>query len=122
MPELVSLSEDKSYIIVKSFGNVEKGNPIESLKEVLKLHDELGINRVLVDVREIENVPKIFDIFSFGEKLADSTRKIAIRFAVLVGNKKTESSVFVETVVLNRGGTLRVFKDNESALEWLYQK
>ncbi|MFX0098409.1 MAG: hypothetical protein ACFFCS_02435 [Candidatus Hodarchaeota archaeon] len=121
MPEEISLSEDKKYILIKSFDEVKKEDVLNSLNKVIKIYEEFGLNRVLVDARDAEIVPGILEMFLFGDELADSTRDLKFRSALVIGEKKIPSYEFVETVVQNRGGVLKIFKDIKNGLKWLLE-
>lgn len=85
----------------------------QSLNEVLRLSEETGINRVLVDVREQKQLANTSELFNFGSQLP---RHIA--FAVLC-ELHLEEHRFIENVATNRGMTVKDFDSEPSALAWL---
>ena len=85
-----------------------------SLAEVLRLADQTGFQRVLVDVRAQESVASTFKQFEFAAQLP---QKIA--FAVLC-DLHLEAHRFIETVAVNRGAPVKLFFDDQTAaLQWL---
>ena len=80
----------------------------------LRLSEETGIGRALVDIRKQGGVGPSFELFEFGRNLP-----AGMAFAVL-GTHGREDHAFVETVALNRGKNVHLFfGPEEEAVEWL---
>lgn len=85
----------------------------KSLNEVMRLSEETGIHRVLVDVREQKKLATTTELFNFGSHLP---RHIA--FAVLC-ELHLEEHRFIENVATNRGMTVKDFDSEQAAIAWL---
>lgn len=87
---------------------------VEAQGTFLRLSQETGIRRALVDVRKQRLAGEIFELFDFAEKIPSGAV-----FAVL-GDARSEDQKFVETVALNRGKNVCLFfGPEEEAIEWL---
>jgi len=86
----------------------------EAQAAFLRLSEETGIHRALVDVRDQTAAGPPLDLFEFGHNIPSSAA-----FAVLSGSRRGDHE-FVETVALNRGKNVRLFFGSEKeAIEWL---
>jgi len=87
---------------------------VEARATFLRLSEETGIRRALVDVREQRAAGPTMELFEFGENIPSG-----MVFAVL-SNPHRDDHGFVETVALNRGKNVRLFFGPEQdAIEWL---
>jgi hypothetical protein len=97
----------------------------ENLKEV----EEYGLaileactaghySRVLCDETELEYRLSTFDTFQSAEFLASQAPRIG-KAAIVCNARFIGEARFWETVAVNRGLTVRVFKDVQSARNWL---
>jgi len=87
---------------------------VEARATFLRLSEETGICRALVDVREQRVAGPVAELFEFGSSIPSG-----MVFAVL-GNRHSEDHKFVETVALNRGKNVRLFfGSEEEAVAWL---
>jgi hypothetical protein len=81
--------------------------------------DELGIYRILVDVRDMSPQESHFSRYFTGENIA---RMFPYPFKLAVIDEPEYLNGFVETVVVNRGAFLAAFADEKSAMAWLLEK
>jgi hypothetical protein len=80
----------------------------------VRLSNETGIRRALVDIRGQEGSGPALDLFQFGSNIP-----AGMAFAVLSGPARYDHA-FVETVAINRGKNVRLFfGPEEEAIEWL---
>ncbi len=117
MPETVEYDAQANLIRVRAWGAGTIEDWLTSRKQVVQLHDEHGVEQLLVDVRKQESAPSTLDIFDFG-----SDWPPRIRTAILVGEKTREDQEFLETVAFNRGKQMRVFDKEADALNWLRER
>ncbi len=82
--------------------------------ELLQLHEAKGANILLVDVREQETSPPLFDILDFGDAWTT-----AIRVAIVVSRTTPKDMMYLEAVAGQRGKPIRVFFGEPEALAWL---
>ena len=114
MPERISFEEETSLIRIRAWGKGTIDEWDNSRKEVLKLHNQYGTEKLLVDIREQQLAPSASELFDFG-----SNWPRTIKCALLVGDKTEGDQNFLSTVALNRGLPMRVFKTEKAALDWL---
>ena len=87
---------------------------VEARAIFLRLFEETGIRRALVDVRQQQAAGPMAELFEFGSSLPSG-----MVFAVLSAANRDDHE-FVETVALNRGRNVRLFFGPEQeAIEWL---
>jgi hypothetical protein len=87
---------------------------VEARAIFLRLSEETGIRRALVDVRQQQAAGPVMELFQFGDDIP-----AGMVFAVL-SEPHRDDHKFVETVALNRGKNVRLFfGSEEEAIEWL---
>jgi hypothetical protein len=75
--------------------------------------------RILVDARKVAMPGSTMSIFALGQCIANKMVGSKMRMAVVMESINATSSDFLETVVKNRGGNLRIFVNAETANKWL---
>lgn len=116
MPDKIKINEESGIVEIISFGAVSKRDIESSIAKTNQINEEIGINKVLVDTTEQDSMPNTFDIFSLFSQFPRD-----LRVALLANQDQPTSQeiLFSETVAVNRGLTVRVFKSREEALSWL---
>ena len=114
MPNTVEYREDQKIIRVDSFGHTSIEDWNNSLDSVLKINRQTGVTRILVDTRRQKSSPNTSHLFDFAANLP-----IALRFAVVVSDSTRTGLDSVETAGRNRGKSIRLFNDDEKAMDWL---
>ncbi|MGI9233882.1 MAG: hypothetical protein ACR2RD_09665 [Woeseiaceae bacterium] len=114
MSQEITYDADGRLIRITVWGQVSINDMVASRVESMRLHDIHGANTLIVDAREQETGPALFDIFDFGDAWP-----VAIQVAILVGRKTPEDLLFMETVAMQRGKKMRIFFSETEALDWL---
>ena len=117
MPEEVAFREDLQVIQVTSRGAVTEEDLRRSLEAALEIRRERGIHKVLVDATGETAFPSAFPSYDFGTNLARADP--GLQFAVVTPPGTEIDLRFLETVVTNRGGRVKVFRSTDAALAWL---
>ena len=116
MPDEVKVNEECGIIEIRSYGEVTKEDIAHSIAEVCRLNLEKGINKVVVDTTEQEQLPGtmgMYELFS----LFPRDLRVAL---VSEDLQPTARDIhFIETVAQNRGIKIRVFPSKEESLNWL---
>jgi hypothetical protein len=87
---------------------------VEARGIFLRLSEETGIRRALVDLRKQRVAGPVMDLFDFGRAIP-----AGMAFAVL-SIPPSDDHKFVEDVALNRGKHVRLFAGpEEQAIQWL---
>jgi hypothetical protein len=119
MPEKVTLDEDLGVVRIESYGQVTADDMRASLALALSIHQERGLTRGFVDATKVTSYPSTFPIYEFGSEAAEPLK--GFRLAIAAPPELLDDPAFFETVVNNRGGTVRVFDARDAALAWLME-
>lgn len=116
MPDHLRVNQDRGIIEINSTGLVTKEDIAGSFQRARELLQAQGLNKLLVDTRQqvaMPNTSDIFDLFS--------NFPFEFRVALLVSDSQAtgDAIAFVETVAVNRGMEMKIFKDHKKALIWL---
>ena len=115
----VTLSEDGTYVICKITGPLTAEIARESMIELDRMCRAHNIKRVLNDVREVSNVLNVTRNYEFAYK---DMVELGIQrdvFGAILTAPEDSSHDFVETVARNAGYNVRVFRDENAAVNWL---
>jgi len=114
-----NINEEDRFIRVVSSGTCED---LDQLKEyVIRIHNAVVASkktRVLVDETQLEYTLSTLDTFYSGRFVSGLTHKPG-RIAVVCKSGGWEDTKFWETVAVNRGVMVQVFKEVDSAENWL---
>jgi|SRR5579859_1130685 len=82
---------------------------------LMRLSEETGIRRVLVDIRRQKVSGPQSELFNFGANIP-----VGMAFAVLADPQRDDYQ-FIETVALNRGKAVSLFSslEEDAAIQWL---
>jgi hypothetical protein len=75
--------------------------------------------RILLDLLELSRPEREFTRYLSGKYLAEA---MGSQFSIAAFGRPENITRYAETVAQNRGATLTVFTDQESALEWLLRQ
>ena len=118
MPEIVSINEQDAIIQVDSYGSVNEYDLTQSLGSVLKIVEEKGLNKILINAAtQTSLTPSAKDLQYFALKLSILSRNL--KHAIVVSPHTFESLYFLETVSVSRGVSMRIFGSCDTALAWL---
>lgn len=119
----VIVSEDRRYIILTGCGELQSTDHeamLRSLVEVYALAEPFGINRCLVDWRNVHNVQSPFQEYDFIYRRVREEPSIHQRMLfVLLVAPGDHSHDFFSTVSNNAGFVVRTVREPRIALEVL---
>ena len=118
----ISFDEKENILFVKTHGIMDTATNKTMIKECLDVIKKKNCRRCLVDNRKItsQNIGT-FDIHSIPELFAKLDFPRDLHLAEVTLKEYAQDFQFFETVCRNRGYTVSVFFDVESALQWLKQ-
>jgi hypothetical protein len=125
MEYTIQLTNDSQVISVVITGKWDSTTDKAMALDVMAKVAETKLSRVLVDMRELQFDLPIINMFQRAKELRDQRRgfeAVSTRVALVytaVSKKLDESLKFFEDASQNRGLPYRVFKNVDSALEWL---
>lgn len=117
MPEEVSISENRKYIIIRSFGEASVDELKKTIREVMRVHQEYGIAKVIVDSTQRDILPTFIDALE-GAKYLGETTKGTIKFAIIVRNTPSDHDLFMQAAMVHQT-QISYFDNYESAMKWL---
>jgi hypothetical protein len=83
MPEEVFISENRKYISIRSFGELSIDELKKAIREVMLVHQEYGIAKVLVDSSQRDILPTFTDALQGAKYLGEMTNG-KIKFQLLL--------------------------------------
>jgi hypothetical protein len=93
--------------------------------ELMQKMGEWKVNKAVIDMRDLQFELRVLDIFQRAKTLRDQRRKVmhtSSKVALVYqskGKKTDDDFIFFENTAQNRGLPYRVFKQMETALDWL---
>ncbi len=117
-----SMKTEGSLLVVTASGFDESLEEVQQYGlAVVQACRQGGHARVLCDEQELEYRLGTLDTFKSAEFLAAQAPRIG-RAAIVCNTKFNRDAEFWETVAVNRGLTVRFFKDMDTARQWLDER
>ena len=111
--------EEERFLRVISTGACENLNQLKDyIFAIQNAAISSGLERIFVDETRLEYKLSTYDSFDSG-RFVSSLNPKPEKLAVLCKPEGWDNSKFWETVSVNRGVPVRVFRDNESAENWI---
>ena len=117
MADQVTLARNNKLIVVHSSGPFNVIEVKLAITKIKYIHDKLGIDKVLVDRRNREELPTSEKYLEAGDYLAKHTQG-KLMFAVLT-SLNPELHNFFKSAMAIRGIVLEYFTEESEALRWL---
>ncbi len=115
----VTFNRQLGIIEVNGYGEILRSEMEEANAEIIRIHEEEGINKILGDVAKVEKGPGIADTYDIFSEFPQGFRHaILLRNSDPTGN----DAGFIEDVGVNRGYKIRIFEIREDALRWLFKE
>ena len=108
----------QNLIRARVVGEIDPALVERMAREVAELARRHGCARLLSDLRGATLTPATLDIYAMPRIADESGVPPGFRRALLVA-ATSRDFVFIETVAVNRGHSLRLFTDPAAALAWL---
>ena len=120
MSHVINVSEDGKYIILEIAGDITTENIMNMILEAHALGEKLKISQYLVDGIRARNMSSVTDNYNFAYKNMRATPgvNLSARVAMLV-SQDDHSHDFIETVTQNSGFVTKLFRDRNSAIDYL---
>jgi len=110
-----TLEVRESYLFVEYSEPYQFDVCLALIQEIAETSKREGLDKVLCDVRGMTG--KIPVMNSFQLAVAGAGAFLGLQVAAVY--RKEDIDPFVETVIVNRGGRVRIFSDMKSAKQWL---
>ena len=125
MPFEVTLDEERAIVRVRVYGAATHAEHLAARREAARLSVSRGWPRVLTDLRDLKTKAAVSTMtcYEFGSTYQEEQGGRVCRFATLMplDAQAREDVKFTTTVGANRGTIVRLFTDEQQALEWLLE-
>lgn len=113
----ITPSSDGTFIIIRSYGEINRKIAVKQAKEAQKIET----NIFLSDVREARNNDTVFNQYNFAYEDLHNIKDLITKevVAAVLASPGDTSHDFIETVTRNAGYKFRLFTDEEKAIEYL---
>jgi hypothetical protein len=125
MPWHVNINNDFPIIETCYSGFLTRIELSDAIQQTLKIAKDKGINLLLSDCSTLKGGHDVFDLYELVNVIMkmDLHHTLTLMEAIILPDyKESEELVkFWETTCSNRGITVRLFNDRQSALDWLLE-
>jgi hypothetical protein len=125
MDYVIQLDEKNRIVTAVAKGEWDSDTDNTMVYQILEMVDVTGVQKVLLDIRELRFKLPIIQIFERAKELRVERQKFSktsAKAAIIYSSedqKLEEDMVFFETAARNRGLPYQVFKDINDGLKWL---
>ena len=117
--EIYNVEQESKYIRYYCKGSFDLDKIVEMFGEITADALQNNAISVLVDVMNISGSPSVMERYSLGEQVAQITKELPRRFAVIGKEPLVEEDDFAALVAINRGRYVKTFSDEHEAIAWL---
>ena len=121
MPYEVKYNQETECVVAKFVGVLDAGNIAEYAGEAIRVMGEHECRRLLNDLRGANLDFSLMKVYFGPDRLRGWGFQPTWKRAILITGGLTEYTFF-ETVAVNQGYPVRVFKDWDEAVEWLHDR
>lgn len=122
-----SIVWEDGYVRSNVRGEIDLASTQGGFSALLESMFERGVDRALIDVRQVTGALRTMDRFEFGESCSGAVAAFEARhpgspsprIAFVALQPILDPGRFAETVAVNRGMDCRMFDDEGTALSWL---
>ena len=117
----LDIIENDEYVTAKLSGVRRPTSLLEAAVKTTAYCKQNGIHHLLIDIRGMSgglDTIETYEVAGQGLPSQPNARRL-IRSAILDHSENLERIRFFETVAINRGLTVKVFDDEETAVRWL---
>lgn len=125
MNYIIQLDEERKIVSAVAKGEWDPEADNTMVYQILEMVDVTGVQKVLLDIRELRFELPIVQIFERAKDMRVERQKFSktsVKAAIIYSSedqKLEEDMIFFETTARNRGLPYQVFKDVEEAVAWL---
>lgn len=117
MPEIAKYLQNEGIIYVEGFGEVTYSDVKNTIEFVNNVKNSFNINNILSDHLKVESVPNEVDVFNLGSISVQRLKEFNL--ALIYPPKLKEYYKLFEKTANRRGGNIKLFKNKDSAQNWL---
>ncbi|MBN2738399.1 MAG: hypothetical protein JXR70_15560 [Spirochaetales bacterium] len=118
----ISISDDKKYIILKNTGKITSENVKQRIIEAHQVGEKYNLHCYLMDLVEANNTDTIVNNYDFAYKDMKENKGINMFACVaFLVAENDHSHDFIETVLINAGYDIKLFRSKEKAIQYLLE-
>lgn len=116
----IQIAENRKYIEIILEGHITRADAMKYVVESHKIAAKEGISKFLLNALNARNTESVGNNYDFAYKDLKEEKNLlrGARIAMLV-EENDHSHDFVETVAINSGENVRMFRDRADALKFL---
>jgi len=116
----INISDNERYIVIKVKGEMDPNMAIQYTEESHVIGSRKGIDKYLVDLTEAMNTMRVFENYEFAhEKVAPNPGINKLAKVAFLVSANDHSHDFIETVMINSGMQVKLFRRLDLALHYL---
>lgn len=116
----IGISPDGMFYHVRAFRVPYTANlALEVAREIINLGDKIGILGCIIDIRGTTSISSVLEKYQFANEKASLVGLPHHWKYAFLKDQTDESPNFIETVMQNVGFSLKIFKDEREAIDWL---
>ena len=122
MPWHCTVHYEPNYVETCFFGSMSSSELGEAFQHILELATKEDIPEILADLSQLTGGHSVVDLYYLIGTLEGTEVGRRMREAIIIPALplSPENAEFWETACLNRGLRVSLFKDRQSALDWLF--
>ena len=119
MEYMISIAENRNYIIIKYFVPMTTEVALKSGPELERCATENGINRFLFDMWESPNIQSVTDNYYYANQDIQTFGFPRHSVSAFLIEPSDHSHDFITTALKNAGYTVDKFSTKDEAVKWL---
>jgi hypothetical protein len=110
---------EKDYLIMSVSGNRTLEDSLDLISAVVRICQQRGLDKVVVDIRELTDQPEVVSEFKLAKTAAIEAIGGVRKVALVCGPETHIYFSFFEKVARHQGLCLSVFLNKNEAIEWM---
>lgn len=116
----MAIHDENEYLEVITGGIADRDSSLEMVKALIAEMSARQITKVLIDHSNLDGVGgRASEIYNRPRQIKEHGAIMKIRIAEVIKPEHMEHFKFFETVCVNQGFQMSMFRDREKALAWL---
>ena len=122
MGATVAWCQQEGIIVVEEHDEVTEQDFVDSVDAIRRLSQQYACMGVLVDTTRQTTPTDVSNLYERATHAAARLQILGLSLAIVVNEQLRKPHEFFENVAVNRGVTVQVFYDRETAIAWLQSR
>ncbi len=114
----ITFSPEWGVVLCIASGNLNNTYLLEIFRRACLIAEKHEFNKIMFNFSEMKIIESSIGIYNYPTHAKSASIPIYLKMAILYSNDH-DNFRFLETVCRNSGYNVHIFKDNDSAIEWL---